>query len=107
MSCWRCGNILVSYYLNVAGLNNLFKCYIFELNAVNSVKTFKVRSHDAVAVTLPLSIGFQSHSVRQRQWQSNIQYNAKYFATATAAQNGVGTYLLATLLLQLLLQVLV
>ena len=45
----------------------------------------KVRSHGAAAATVPLSIGFQPHSVQQRQWQSNIQCNAKYFATAAAA----------------------
>ena len=70
-----------------------------------SVSRFKIRSHGATAAMVPLSIGFQPHSVWQ--WQSNIQCNAKYFATAAAAQNGVGTYLLVAALPQPLPQVLV
>ena len=71
--------------------------------------TFRVRSHGAAAAaaTVPLSIGFQPHSVWQGQRQSNIQCNAKYFAAAAAAQNGVGTYLLTAPLPQPLPQVLV
>ena len=67
----------------------------------------KIHSHGVAAATVPLSIGFQPHSVRQWQQQSNIQCNAKYFAAAVATQNGVGTYLLAALLLQPLPQVFV
>ena len=67
----------------------------------------KVLSHCAAAAMVPLSIGFQPHSVRQWQWQNNILCNAKYFATATAAQNGVGTYLLVTPVPQPLPKVLV
>ena len=67
----------------------------------------KAHSYGAAAATVPLSIGFQPHSVPQWQWQSNIQCNAKCFAAAAAAQNGVGTYLLVAPLPQSLPQVLI
>ena len=77
-------------------------CDIYEnLDCVN-LFAVKVHSHGAAAAMVPLSVGFQPHSEWQQQWQSNIQCNAKYFATATAAQNGVGTYLLAAPLPQVL-----
>ena len=69
---------------------------------------FKVCSYGAAVATAILLQWSQSvQTVWQQQWQSSMQCNTKYFATAIlllppAIQNGVGAYLLVLPLPQLL-----
>ena len=54
----------------------------------------------AAVATVPQVNRFQPHSVQLRQWQNILHYIVCYFATAAAAQNGVGIQLIAAPLLQ-------
>ena len=82
------------------------KCLCLMRRWISSIWVFpfKVHSYGAAAAKAFLPQWSQSvNTVRQQQWQSSMQCNAKYFATATATQNGVGTYLVVLPLPQSLL----